>query len=175
MKCAGLLSFLIFGFLFSANCEKAKVEQNVVKAESEIVGKQSENRQETPETPEAKAVRLAEEFIRQNGYTDAPADKNNLSHETIEYFDDVDELLKQRRDTLEPKAYGVLTEGRGSKKGWTVVFRHSKKIRDNFKVKDKLVGNPEKAGRAVTMNENFQNLLVEHKDFWLKKVDKKLQ
>lgn len=46
MKYAGFLSFLIFGFLFSANCERAKVEQNVVKTASEIVEKQSENRQE---------------------------------------------------------------------------------------------------------------------------------
>jgi hypothetical protein len=175
MKCAGLLSFLIFGFLFSANCEKAKVEQNIVKTESEIVGKHSKNRQEKTETPEEKAIRLAEEFIRRNGYTDAPADKNNLSPETVEYSGDVDELLEQRRDTLEPKAYGVSTGGRGNEKGWTVVFRYSGRFRDKFKTKDKLASNPEEGGRAVTMNENFQNLLVEHKDFRLKKVDKKLQ
>ncbi|HEX9961054.1 MAG TPA: hypothetical protein VGB00_08980 [Pyrinomonadaceae bacterium] len=175
MKYAGFLSFLIFGFLFSANCEKAKVEPNVVKTESEIADKQSEIRQEKTETPEEKAVRLAEEFIRRNGYTDAPADKNNLSRETVEYSGNVDDLLEQRRNSLEPKAYGVSPVGRGNQKGWTVVFRHSSRFRDNFKVKDKLVSDPEKGGRAVTMNENFQNLLVEHKDFRLEKVEKKLQ
>jgi hypothetical protein len=175
MKHAKPHGFLIFVLLFTANCETAKVERNAAATKTEIVNKQSANRQEKAETPEEKAVRLAEEFIRRNGYTSAAADKNNLSHETVEFAGNADDLLEQRRDSLEPKAYGVLPRGRGSEKGWTVVFRYSEKFRDKFKVKDKLVSDVEKSGRAVTMNENFQNLLVEHKDFWLEKVEKKLQ
>lgn len=173
MKYAGFLSFLIFGFLFSANCERAKVEQNT--AETVTVTKRFENFSQKAETPEEKAARLAEEFVRQNGYTDAAADENNLSHETIEFYEDSDDLLKQRRNSLEPKAYGISPGARGNKKGWTVVFRYSGRFRDNFKAKDKMVSDPEKGGRAMTMDENFQNLLVEHKDFWLEKVEKKLQ
>ncbi|HEY0050930.1 MAG TPA: hypothetical protein VGB68_16675 [Pyrinomonadaceae bacterium] len=173
MKYAGFLSFLIFGFLFSANCERAKVERNT--AEIETVTRQSENFSQKAETPEEKAVRLAEEFVRQNGYTDAAADENNLSRETVEFYEDPDDLLKQRRNSLEPKAYGISPGARGNKKGWTVVFRYSGRFRDNLEAKDKSTGNLEKGGRAVTMNENFQNLLVEHKDFRLEKIEKKLQ
>lgn len=170
MKLVVFFCFLIFGFLFSVNCETAKVEQKPVRTKTAIV----EEKSETPKTQEEKAIRLAEEFIARNGYTDAPADKDNLSHETVEFYDDIDELLKRRRETLEAKAYSVLPHGRGGQKGWTVVFRYSQKFRDNFKAKDNPASNREKTGRAVTMNENFQNLLVEHKDFLLDKIEKKL-
>ena len=115
------------------------------------------------ESPEAKAVRLAEAFIAQNGYTDLPPDSNSLVYETIEYADNIDELLRWRHDTLERKAYGILRESKNAP-GWTIVFRYkhpdSQQMRRN--------------GRAVTMNVDGSKMRVEHKDFILKYVDKKL-
>jgi hypothetical protein len=75
--------------------------------------------------------------------------------------------LKFRHNTLEPKAYGVSHHGRGNEKGWTVVFRYSEEvIREIEKLPNKaLISNPRLGGRAVTMSENFENLLIEHKDF----------
>jgi hypothetical protein len=84
--------------------------------------------------------------------------------------------LEQRHNTLEPQAYGIFYRGRlGNDKGWTVVFRYSEKIIKELEKlpKSKEVGNPKMTGRAVTMNEKFENLLVEHKDFLLDKVDRK--
>ena len=56
------------------------------------------------ETPEEKAVRLAEEFVARNGYTDLPADRDNLSYESIEWAPNVDEMLRRRHDSLERQA-----------------------------------------------------------------------
>ena len=122
--------------------------------------------QERPaeESPEAKAVRLAEEFIARNGYTDLPPDRDRLAYETVEWGPNDEEMLRRRRDTLGRKAYGVRYGGRmGTKGGWTVVFRAPARYGDVGVV----------TGRAVTMDKDFQNLLVEHKDFFLAKVDKK--
>ncbi len=119
---------------------------------------------QTSETPEEKAVRLAEEFVARNGYTDLPPDKNSLSYENIEWADGVDEMLETRHDTLERKAHGLRYGAKMGEPGWTVVFRYTKRIGS--------AGG--KAGRAVTMNENFQIHRVEHCDFFLDKVEKKL-
>ena len=115
------------------------------------------------ETPEEKAVRLAEEFIARNGYTDAPHDRHSLSYESIEWTDNLEELLKLRHDSLERKAYGIFYSGRSGGKGWTVVFRHKERYGNHY----------DKTGRAVTMDGNFENLRVEHKSFFLGKVEKK--
>src|SRR3954468_6584229 len=40
---------------------------------------------QSEELPETKAVRLAEEFIARNGYTDLPAERDQLSPEGIEW------------------------------------------------------------------------------------------
>lgn len=117
------------------------------------------------ETPEEKAVRLAEEFVARNGYTDLPPDKNNLAYENIEWADGVDEMLETRHDTLERKAHGLHYGAKMGEPGWTIVFRYTKRI-----------GNAgRKVGRAVTMDENFHIHRVEHCDFFLDKVEKKLK
>ncbi|MFN2414375.1 MAG: hypothetical protein ABR603_04465 [Pyrinomonadaceae bacterium] len=116
------------------------------------------------ETPEEKPVRLAEEFVARNGYTDLPADRENLSYESIEWAGGTDEMLEWRRDSLERKAYGIYYSGRGRERGWTVVFRPTDRY-DNVM--------PGAEGVAVTMDENFENLRVEHKSFPLGNVDKK--
>ena len=118
---------------------------------------------ERGETPEEKAVRLAEEFVARNGYTDLPADRENLSYESIEWADNVEEMLKWRRDSLERRAYGIRRGGKMGGPGWTVVFKPKGLDGDGSR----------KTGRAVTMDGNFKNLRVEHKDFFLAGVDKR--
>lgn len=116
------------------------------------------------ESPEAKAVRLAEEFIARNGYTDLPPTRDSLSYETVEWGPNDEEMLRRRRDTLGRKAYGIRYGGRmGEKGGWTVVFRAPARYGEEGVL----------TGRAVTMDKDFQNLRVEHKDFFLSKVDRK--
>ena len=116
------------------------------------------------ELSEKEAVRLAEKFIAQNGYTDLRPDKSKLAYETIEWESNIDDMLRQRHDTLERKAYGIVHGRKDGSPGWTVVFRYShpssKQERRN--------------GRAVTMNLDGSGLRVEHVDFILKHVERKL-
>jgi hypothetical protein len=164
--CISALFLLTF-----TGCQNTKTIENQIALKPEIENSSNKTKQIKPENPAEKAVRLAEDFIKQNGYTDAPADKNNLSHETVEFYETIDELLEARHNTLEPKAYGIYYGGRlGDQKGWTVVFRRPQKKSEKSLESSQLL-----TGRAVTMNENFENLLVEHKDFILDKVDQKFQ
>lgn len=114
---------------------------------------------------EAQAVEFAEKFIERNGYTDLPPDKDNLAYESIERKSDVDEMLKMRYDTLERQAFGISRGRKGiPDSGWTVVFRY----------KNSSDQTTSKIGRAVTMNFDGSAARVEHVDFILAKVDKKL-
>ena len=115
-------------------------------------------------TAEEKAVRAAEEFIARNGYTDLPPDRDGLSYESVERAPSVEEMLRWRHDSLERKAYGVLYSGRARERGWLVAFRHRARLGREM----------DGWGRAVTMDRDFKNLLVEHKPFPLANVDKKL-
>ena len=113
---------------------------------------------------QAEAVKAAERFIAQNGYTDLPPDNRKLSYETIEWESNVNRMLKDRRDTLERRAYGVLRGRKTATRGWTVVFRFKHPADQEER----------KLGRAVTMNLDGSDARVEHVDFILRSVQKKL-
>ncbi|MEJ7849024.1 MAG: hypothetical protein WKF92_13145 [Pyrinomonadaceae bacterium] len=119
---------------------------------------------EATDYTEAKAIEFAEKFIEQNGYTDLPPDKERLAGESLERESNVDEILKQRYNTLEHKAFGISRGGEDFPDGWTVVFKYKN-------VPDK---ESRKYGRGVTMGFDRSNARVEHEDFILAKVNKKL-
>jgi hypothetical protein len=113
----------------------------------------------------ADAVRIAERFVVLNGYTDLPAadDLAQLTPESLELRGDRSWWLEERRNTLERSAYGYWRGRRGSRPGWTVVFRYvdaPPEYRD--------------VGRAVTMDPDGTHVRVEHIDALLKAVEKKL-
>ena len=107
------------------------------------------------ENPEQKAKRLAERFLVENGYTEQPPVLDKVVPESIERG------VEQRRNTLQPKAYGVVFHRRTGP-GWTVVFQYSPSMKED-----------PKAGRAVTMDDAFGDIRMEHKDYSLEAVDKK--
>jgi hypothetical protein len=113
---------------------------------------------------EAEAVKLAERFIVQNGYTDLPPEKSKLVNESFELGASIEEKLKLRHDTLERKAYGISHGRKGGSAGWTVVFRYKRPSGQQEPIN----------GRAVTMNLDGGKMRVEHVGFILEKVDKKL-
>ncbi len=101
---------------------------------------------------QAEAVRLAEIFIIENGYTDLPATRTKLSFESLEFFgDDTEVMLQQRHDTLERKS---VSAGGEKDAGWTVVFRYAHHPDANV-------------GRAVTMNFDGSKMRVQHQDIFL--------
>ena len=118
----------------------------------------------TNEVTEAQAVRLAEQFIAQNGYTDLLPDKEGLTYESIEWTRDADKILQTRRDTLERRAYGIARNRKDDSPGWTVVFRYKPPAYPEMR----------DSGRAITMNIDGSDIRVEHVDFILSAVDKKL-
>ncbi len=107
-----------------------------------------------------QAVQAAEKFIVQNGYTNLPPLPGNtkLAPESLEWTSDRAEMLKERYNTLERKAYGFVAHGKG-KPGWTIVFRYKH-------------GSNPRNGRAVTMDLDGQNKRVQHVDFILSKCHK---
>ena len=122
------------------------------------------NTTKATEFSETQAVEFAEKFIRQNGYTDLQPDKEHLALESIEWESDVVKVLKMRHDSLEQKAFGISPHRKSGSPGWTVVFRY--KHRSDSQTR--------KNGRAVTMNLDGSDARVEHVDFILARVDKKL-
>ena len=124
------------------------------------VGSQAQNQK----LSEEGAIRLAEQFIVQNGYTDLPPERSKLAYETIEWASNIDEMLIRRHDTLERKAYGVVRGRKGGAPGWTVVFRYRHPSTSQMS----------RNGRAVTMNLDGRDIRVEHVDFILKHVERKL-
>lgn len=101
-----------------------------------------------------EAVDIAERFVRENGYTDAPDSvlKPQLDHESIELTQGRAALLKSRRNTLEPKAIGV----KAIDDGWGVAFDY--------------VDHPGTC-RVVTVLKNGMPCRMKHQDgiraYWL--------
>lgn len=74
-----------------------------------------------------QAMKIAEEFVRANGYTDfTPSDLSKLKPEPIEMSDDREEWLKDRHDTVRPQAHGYMKGTGNSRDGWRVVFARTK-------------------------------------------------
>ncbi len=109
---------------------------------------------------EQAVVEAAEKFIADNGYTDLPpmSDKSQLTPETIEWESDAERTLQFRHDTLERKAFSISKGRQIGKMGWTIGFRYKRGTDVN--------------GRAVTMDVDGGNMRVEHKDVFLKKLDR---
>ena len=160
---------VLIALLLSVSCQEVATEQNESASNPEVEYKQNRIEPVAIEDARQKAVHIAEKFVEENGYTDKPADRNNVSHETVEFYGNTNDLLKERYNTLESKAYGILAQGRGGKnaKGWTVVFRYNRSHLKDLPEKDYVT-----RGRAVTMDEDFEHLLVEHKDFNLQYAER---
>jgi hypothetical protein len=111
-----------------------------------------------------EAVRIAECFVIQNGYTNLPPmkDKSKLASEGID-SSDPDERLRDRYDTLQPKAYGLLNRSR-SIDGWTIAFRYNAKHAEYRRTIPNFEGFTKGHGRAVTMDAFGESLRVQHQD-----------
>ena len=101
------------------------------------------------------AVALAEKFIVQNGYTNASPDriKPQLDFESLERAESRGEILRQRHNTLRPKAIGAKMGRKGSKAGWSIAFDYG----------------PSAPGgrdlcRVVTMDSDGSHIRIEHVD-----------
>jgi hypothetical protein len=109
-----------------------------------------------------QAVRIAERFVRANGYTDfVPDDANRLIPESLEFSRDRRDWLKQRHNTLKPRAVGYRKGARNEPKGWMVGFE----LVDPFE--DQRIIDQRRIGRGVTMDARGRGVMVQHMGFFL--------
>jgi hypothetical protein len=110
---------------------------------------------------EADAIRIAEAFVTDNGYTDRPATRtgDKLSRESID-DDDPAERLRVRHNTLKAKACRVAPGEAWSKAdGWTVVFCYNtERYRDDPEISRLIVDR----GRAVVMGPDGREPRILH-------------
>ncbi len=149
--------FILLSVMFlSANCSYS---QSV----SDQTAKIATDSNQTKLINEDEAVKIAENFIIENGYTDLPPtdNKTKIVFESIEGYSDLEELLKFRQNTLQKKAYGILKGRKNNPEGFMVIFLYTE-------------GKNKETGRAVTMNTEGKNIRVEHADIFLKAAQKQL-
>lgn len=106
-----------------------------------------------------RAIELAEQFVRANGYTRefVPPDLEALVPESLEEFDRSDWLVSRQRNPLRPRAVGYLDHARNQADGWTIAFARV------------APENPGR-GRVVTMDARGGSIRVEHKELILDRV-----
>lgn len=103
------------------------------------------------------AIKLAEQFVIDNGYTNFPADKSKLNHELLDvYRSNVDSILKRRHNTLQPKAFCICE----TKDSWDVGFLS---ISVNLNKLDSLQRQTNLSGRVVIVMKNGQEIRIAHK------------
>ena len=159
-----ILSFILIGTLIF--CAPYSLQTRAaVNAEKRLQHKAASHTGKRKIT-ETEVIHTAEEFIRENGYTQMPAmeDKTKLYRESFESGPrNPDELLKWRKGSLEPKAY----KAQKAYPGWLVVFRYDGSC-ERFA---RIIPNYEKyikeAGRAVTMDAYGGNIRIVHQDIVL--------
>ncbi len=101
--------------------------------------------------PTAHAVACAEDFVRTNGYTDAPAssDSARLAYESIEWGSTTAEILSHRHNSLRPNADIVCFNAASDTQRYLIVFLRST---DSTKA------------RAVTMDSAYYHMRMQHRD-----------
>lgn len=104
-----------------------------------------------------KAIKLAEKFIVENGYTSLSGDKSKLSYELFDGENNVDNILKSRHNSLNPKAFCISEDT----DRWNVGFLSSSVD------KTKLNSAQRKSnlkGRAVIVMKSGNDIRLAHKD-----------
>ncbi len=154
LKCRLLLVnwlHVVFFLLVVGGCGRSPVP-------AAVKGQESQG----PKTINAmQAVGIADQFVRENGYTDfMPKSASGLEPESIEFSENETDGLAERHDTLRPRALGYRMGGRNDARGWTVGFGLVKPREGRSEI-----------GRAVTMDRLGQNVVVQHMGFFLRNLE----
>lgn len=107
---------------------------------------------------QTQAIRVAEDFVRSNGYTSALADKAQLKYELLDRYEkSIDAILKQRRNTLHPTAFCVSEEA----ERWNIGFLSTEV---NIAKLDQAQRQTDLSGRAVIVSKDGRKAWMTHKD-----------
>jgi hypothetical protein len=104
---------------------------------------------------EKQAIKLAEEFVQNNGYTSLKPDKTKISYELFD--ENLDNVLKQRYNTLQPKAFCISKRNDRYDIGFLSTSVNINKLSPTEK-KSNL------SGRAVSISFDGKKIKMEHKD-----------
>jgi hypothetical protein len=113
---------------------------------------------QTKDPMKEQAIKLAEQFIIDNGYTSLPADKSKLSYELFDQLENnVDSILKRRHNTLQSKAFCISE----NKDRWNVGFLSTEVNLSKLDSKQRQTDLP---GRAVIVMKDGKEIRIAHKD-----------
>lgn len=105
-----------------------------------------------------QAVRKAEHFIVDNGYTDAPANRSKLAYELFDQYEhDIDSILVPRRNTLQRKAFCISEDS----VSWLVGFLSRDVDVRSLDSAQKLT---DLSGRAVIVKKDGSDVRIAHKE-----------
>ena len=105
-----------------------------------------------------QAIKLAEQFIIENGYTNLPADKLKLSYELFDsYENNIDSILSIRHNTLLPKAFCISENPDRWNVGFLLTTVDLSKL-DSAQLKSNL------HGRAVIVMKDGNCIRIAHKN-----------
>jgi hypothetical protein len=106
-----------------------------------------------------QAVKIAERFIIDNGYTSLPADKSKLNYELLDQLgeNNLDSILKWRHNTLQLKAFCILED----EDKWDIGFLSTKV--DLSKL-DSIQRQKNLRGRSIVVTKDGKEIRMEHKD-----------
>ena len=104
-----------------------------------------------------EAIKLAEKFIVDNGYTSLPSDKSKLSYELFDSENNVDYILKGTRNSLNPKAFCISEDT----DRWNVGFLSSSVDKSKLNSSQR---NSNLKGRAVIVMKSGNEIRIAHKE-----------
>lgn len=111
-------------------------------------------KQTEKEIDQSEAIRLAEEFIIENGYT---SEKPNQSKMKFELFDrEINDVIKERHNTLQKKAFCVSKSDE-----WHIGFLSTNVKLEKLTIKQK---NGDLDGRAVKVSFDGKKINIAHKE-----------
>jgi hypothetical protein len=141
---------LLFGIGILCSCKEAEA--------TPASDPMNQHRQERAELTEKGAIDLAEQFVKDNGYTDAPANESSISFELMDQTgEDVSVILERRHNTLHPKAF-CISEDRDV---FHIGFLAHRVDISNMET---LELNNDLSGRAVIVDRKSHKVRIAHKD-----------
>ena len=104
-----------------------------------------------------EAVKIAEAFVVNNGYTTLPADRTKLSYELFDHRENnLDTILSRRRNLLHPKAFCFLRGEDDWNIGFLLTFIEIDKL-------DSIQKQSDLAGVAVIVSSDGKEARLAHK------------
>ena len=109
-----------------------------------------------PPLTQDEAIKLAETFVRENGYTSLLGDTSKLSYELFDNEYTKAEILKRRQNALHPKAFCISE----AENHWNIGFLSTIIELDKL---DSIEKQTNLEGRSIIVSKDGENIRMAHK------------